>query len=136
MPKRRPMEFLRRLGRRMRARRLHLHRTRGMVASGAEISVTQLAQYESGAGHPPAATLHRIARTLGMSSSALLGETLGDNAEQLDALVKFHADPVIGAVLEHMRDMTAEQRQSLQLIAAAFARKARTQVVERVEVMT
>jgi hypothetical protein len=48
MPKHRPMEALRRLGARMRSRRLHLGRTREMVAKSAEISVTQLVLYESG----------------------------------------------------------------------------------------
>jgi transcriptional regulator with XRE-family HTH domain len=68
------MDFLRRLGRRIRARRLHLGRTRKIVAEAAEISVTQLVLYESGQGHPPAFTLHRIARTLGTTSSGLLGD--------------------------------------------------------------
>ena len=136
MPKRRPMEFLRRLGRRMRARRMHLKRTRYMVASSAEISVQQLMKYETGEGHPPAATLYRIAHALGMSTSALLGETLGDNAEQLDSMVKLHADPCVGAVLRHMQELTPAARKSLQLIATAFAHAERQAMVERVEVMT
>src|SRR5258708_38612429 len=134
MPKRRPIQFLKRLGNRMRARRLHLHRTRMIVATAVEISVQQLMKYETGEGHPPAATLHRIAQTLGISTSALLGETLGDNAEQLDDMVKFHADPVIGAVLRHMQHMTPDARRSLQMVAATFAAADR-RVPEHIEVM-
>src|SRR5258708_11895584 len=120
MPTRRPMEFLRRLGRRIRARRLHLNRTRAIVAQGAEISVTQLVLYESGQGHPPAATLHRIAHVLGTSSSALLGETMNDNAEQVDEMMKIYAHPQIGVVLRYMQDMSKEDRKTLQLIAVVF----------------
>jgi transcriptional regulator with XRE-family HTH domain len=134
MPKRRPMDFLRRLGARMRARRLYLNRTRNIVAHGSEISVAQLAMYECGQGHPPAATLHRIARTLGTSSSALLGENISDNDEQFDILVRLYADPMIGAVTRYMQDMTVTERKSLQLIAAAFASRQRP--AEKVEVMT
>jgi len=130
------MDFLRRLGARMRVRRLHLGRTRFVVANGAEISVQQLMKYETGEGHPPAATLHRIARTLGMSTSALLGETERDDADQLDVMIQFHADPCIGAVLRHMQDMTPAARKSVQLIAAAFVRAEHQARVERAEVMT
>ena len=48
MPRARPMKALRSLGARMRSRRLHLGRSREIVAQGAEISVTQLVLYESG----------------------------------------------------------------------------------------
>ena len=47
MPKRRPMKALRSLGARMRSRRLHLGRSREIVAQGAEISVTQLVLYKN-----------------------------------------------------------------------------------------
>ena len=134
MPKRRPMEFLRRLGRRIRARRLHLNRACELVANSAEISRTQLSMYESGQGHPPAATLHRIARALGTSSSALLGEDIGDETrEQFDVLVRIYADPMIGAVTRYMQDMTVDERKSVQLVAAAFA--GRPKPPEKVEVM-
>jgi len=99
MPKYRPMEALRCLGAQMRSRRLHLGRTREIVAKSAEISVTQLVLYESGQGHPPAFTLHRIARTLGTTSSALLGETMAENPEQVDEMMKIYAHPQIGMVL-------------------------------------
>jgi transcriptional regulator with XRE-family HTH domain len=133
MPKRRPMELLRRLGRRIRARRKHLKRTRAIVARGAEISIPQLVLYESGQGHPPAFTLHRIARALGTTSSALLGENMHDNAEQVDAMMKSYADPSIGAILRYMPDITKEDRKSLQVIAAAFAN--RSKPLETIEVM-
>ena len=129
------MAFLRRLGTRIRARRLHVGRTRAIVAGQSEISVTQLSLYEAGEGHPPAATLHRIAVALGTSSSALLGEdNLTDGTrEQFDILVKIYADPMIGAVTRYMQDMTVEERKSVQTIAAAFAKRARGP--EKVEVM-
>jgi transcriptional regulator with XRE-family HTH domain len=118
------MDFLRQLGRRIRARRLHLGHTRKVVADGAEISVTQLVLYESGQGHPPAATLHRIAMTLGTSSSELLGEMLVDNGEQIDELVQLYTHPVVGAVVRHMQSMSKEDRKSLQVVATAFANRA------------
>lgn len=129
------MAFLRKLGTRMRARRLHLNRTREVVATGAEISVTQLSLYEQGQGHPPAATLHRIAQMLGTSSSALLGEDdfSEDTRQQFDILVRIYADPMIGAVTRYMQDMTVEERKSVQLVAAALAGRLRP--VEKVEVM-
>src|SRR5215467_2854308 len=123
MPKRRPMDFLRRLGRRIRARRLHLGYTRKFVAEGAEISVTQLVLYESGQCHPPAATLHRIARTLETSTSALLGEMPVDNGEQIDELVQLYTHPVVGAVVRHMQSMSKDDCKSLQIMAAAFANR-------------
>lgn len=129
------MDFLRRLGARMRARRLVLGRERKIVATGAEISVAQLAMYESGQGHPPAATLFRIARALGISSSALLGETRyeDEEREQVDSMMQSYADPVIGAVLRYMQDMTPSDRKSVQLVAASFA--GRVRAPEQVEVM-
>lgn len=131
MPKRRPMAFLRKLGTRIRARRLHIGRTRVLVAQSAEISVTQLVLYENGQGHPPAATLHRIAIVLGTSSSALLGEDIGDETrEQFDVLVRIYADPMIGAVTRYMQDMSVEQRKSVQLVAAALASRPPVQKVE------
>jgi transcriptional regulator with XRE-family HTH domain len=134
MPRRRPMQFLRKLGTRIRARRLHVGRTRNVVANQAEISVTQLVLYENGQGHPPAATLHRIALSLGTSSSSLMGEDIGDaTREQFDILVKIYADPMIGAVTRYMQDMTVDERKSVQTIAAAFAKRARPP--DKVEVM-
>jgi transcriptional regulator with XRE-family HTH domain len=115
------MKFIRRLGHRIRARRLHLGRTREIVARDAEISVTQLSLYESGQGHPPAATLHRIAVTLETSTSALLGETMAENAKQVDEMMQIYAHPVVGAVVRYMCNMKKEDRKSLQIIAAAFA---------------
>lgn len=133
MPKRRPMDFLRRLGARMRARRLHVNRTCRLVASSAQISTAMLAKYESGQGHPPAATLHRIAMALGTSSSVLLGETVRDNAEQIDMMMKIHAHPIVGSVLRHMQDMTPHDLKSLSVIAGALA--SRNRVLDKVEVM-
>lgn len=135
MPRRRPMSFLRKLGTRIRARRLHVGRTREIVAGQAEISVTQLCLYEKGQGHPPAATLHRIAASLGTSSSALMGETIGEqDKQQFDLLTKLYADPYIGAVTRYMQDMTVEERQSVRTVASAFVRHAKP--LEKVEVMT
>ncbi len=129
------MAFLRKLGTRIRARRLHVGRTRALVANQSEISVTQLVLYETGQGHPPAATLHRIAVSLGTSSSALMGEDVGEQTrEQFDILVKIYADPMIGAVTRYMQDMSVEQRKSVQTIARAFA--AKPEPVQRIEAMT
>jgi transcriptional regulator with XRE-family HTH domain len=125
MPKHRPMEALRRLGARMRSRRLHLGRSREIVAKSAEISVTQLVLYESGQGHPPAFTLHRLAKTLGTTTSALLGETMAENAEQVTEMMTIFAHPQIGAVLRYMQDMAKEDRKTLQIIAASFANRSK-----------
>ena len=125
MPKRRLMEALRRLGARMRSHRLHLGRSREIVAKSAKISVTQLVLYESGQGHPPAFTLHRIAQTLGTSTSALLGETMAENIEQVDEMMQIYAHPVVGAVIRYMCDMTKEDRQSLKMIASTFANRSK-----------
>ena len=115
------MKFLRQVGQRIRALRLHLNKPREIVAQGAEISVTQLSLYESGQGHPPAATLHRIAMTLGTSTSALLGETMAEKVEQVEEMMQIFAHPQIGAVLRYMQDMTPDDRKSLQIVASAFA---------------
>jgi transcriptional regulator with XRE-family HTH domain len=125
MPKFRAMEDLRRLGARIRARRLHLGQTRETVAVGAGISIQQLAIYERGEGHAPVLTLNRIARTLETSTSALLGETMVDNAEQIDELLKIHTHPVVGSVIRSMRAMTREDRKSLQIVASAFAHRSK-----------
>ena len=128
------MDFLKRLGRRIRARRLHLGRTVIMVARGSEISKTQLAAYESGQGHPPVATLHRIAHVLGSTCSELLGERAPDGFnEQFDVLTRLYTDPFIGSVTRYMQDMTVEERKSVQTICAAFA--ARKRPPETVKVM-
>jgi hypothetical protein len=116
------MEFLRRLGTRLRARRLKIKRTRVVVAAEVEISVTQLVIYETGQGHPPAATLHRLAQVLGTTSSALLGEIdwPDDTEEYYHSFIKLFAEPDIGAVIRYMQDMTTPQRQSLRKVAAAL----------------
>lgn len=134
MPKRRPMDTLRRLGRRIRARRLKLTRTKVLVAKMAEISTQQLTLYEEGQGHPPAITLLRIAHALGTSTSTLLGEDAWAGSDDLDGILKLYTDPAIGAVTRHMQDMTKDDRQSLQVVAAAFAQ--RHKAPDRVEVMT
>ena len=123
------------MGNRMRSRRLQLKRQRGIVAQNAEISVPQLARYEAGEGHPPAATLHRIALALGTSSSALMGETRyeDDEREQVETMMASIADPVFGAVLAHMQNMTDDDRQSLQAVARTFAN--RPKAPETAEVM-
>lgn len=137
MPRRRPLKFLQKLGARLRARRIKLGRTRVLVAKGVEISVTQLVLYETGQGHPPAATLHRLAMMLGTTSSALLGETrmgmYDDTAAHLEALERLYADQYIGAVVRSMEDMTDESKKSLQLIATSLKR--RQEPVETVTVM-
>jgi hypothetical protein len=122
MPKHWPGELLRRLGRQIRSRRLYLGQPRKIVAQRAEISIQQLASYESGQGHPPVGTLHRIAQTLGTSISALLGETMRtENAEQFDEMMQIWTHPVGGAIIRYMCGMTKEDLQSLRIIAAAFA---------------
>jgi transcriptional regulator with XRE-family HTH domain len=134
MPKRRPRDFLNRLGRRIRARRLHLGRTGLLVAKGAEISTSQYWLYENGQGHPPAATLHRIAHVLGTTTSALLGETMAESSnEQFDVLIRLYADPFIGQVTRYMQDMTVDERQTVQTIAGAILSRKRP--VETVKVM-
>jgi transcriptional regulator with XRE-family HTH domain len=121
MPKRRPREFLNRLGRRLKARRVELDRTRWIVAKGAEISTTQLSMYESGMGHPPAATLHRLAVMLGTTCSELMGErTPDDRNEQFDVLVRLYNDPFIGSVTRYMQEMTVTERKYLAACAAAI----------------
>ena len=118
----------------MRARRLHVNRTLIMVAAGAEISRTQLCSYESGQGHPPVATLHRIAHVLGTTCSELIGERAPDGSnEQFDVLIRLYADPFIGSVTRYMQDMTVDERQSVQLICAALA--SRKKPPERAKVM-
>jgi transcriptional regulator with XRE-family HTH domain len=125
MPKQRPMKALKGLGQQIRARRLHLGRTREAVAKAADISVTMLVQYESGQGHPPAFTLHRLALALDTSTSTLLGETIDENAEQVDEMMQIYAHPLVGAVVGYMRDMSKQDRQSLKIIASAFATRQR-----------
>jgi transcriptional regulator with XRE-family HTH domain len=128
------MEFLKRLGRRIRTRRIYLSRTQVMVAQAVEISVPQLAMYECGQGHPPAATLHRIATILGISSSALMGETQREDGEEMmNELMAVYTHPQVGPVIRHMQDMTPENRQSLMLIAQSFA--SRNKPLDKVEVM-
>jgi hypothetical protein len=75
--------------------------------------------YELGLGHPPAATLHRIAMVLGTTSSELLGERdTSEMEEQFDTMVRIYTDPYIGGVIRYMQDMPAEQRRKIRLIAA------------------
>jgi hypothetical protein len=57
---------------------------------------------------------------------------MADNAEQVDEMMQVFAHPQIGAVLRYMQDMTVEQRRSLQVIASAFANRAKP--AETVEV--
>ena len=124
MPRKKPIKFLSRLGRRMRARREHLNRTAGVVAAACEISRAQLFHYEAGLGHPPAATLHRIAMSLGTSSSHLMGETMDDyQAEEMDVLVKLYADPFIGPVTRWMQEMSVPERRTVHTIIHALARQ-------------
>jgi transcriptional regulator with XRE-family HTH domain len=134
MPKRRPADSLRKLGARIKARRQYLGRTLLLVASSCEISVNQLVMYETGQGHPPAFTLHRIARTLGTTSSALLGEIgMKHDLEAVDVMMRIHAHPIVGSVVRYMQDMKTEDMRSLNIIAGAFAN--RYKPLERVEVM-
>jgi len=122
MPKIRPMTELRTLGREIRARRLHLGRTREAAA----ISIVQLRQCETGQDHPPAFTLHRIASTLGTSTSALLGEeTTTENAEQIREFTQIYSHPVVGAVVRYMCEMKKNDRDAVRIIAAAFASRQR-----------
>jgi transcriptional regulator with XRE-family HTH domain len=125
MPKHRPMGALRNLGQQIRSRRRHLGHSRETIAQGAGISVTQLTLYESGQGHPPAFTLHRLALALDTSTSTLLGETIAENAEQVDEMMQIYAHPLVGAVIGYMRDMSKQDRQSLKIIASAFATRQR-----------
>ena len=135
MPKRRPLPFLKRLGARMRARRLEVNRSTETVARMVEISTQQLWNYESGTGHPPAATLHRIAMALGTSSSDLLGETIPDTmAGQFDALARLYNDPMIGAVTREMQEMTVVQRRMVQALTATV-RAAMPKPAQTAEVM-
>ena len=131
MPRRRPKIFLEKLGSRIRARRLYVARTMTYVANECEISVSQLAMYETGGGHPPAATLHRIAMSLGTSSSELMGEKIkGETLEQLDVLVRLYTDPMIGVVTRHMQDMTVDERRAMSRIAVAIASRAAPETVK------
>jgi hypothetical protein len=58
---------------------------------------------------------------LGTSTSALLGETMAENAERVDEMMQIYAHPVVGAVVRYMCDMTKDERQSLRVVASAFA---------------
>jgi transcriptional regulator with XRE-family HTH domain len=122
MPKRRPMDFLRKIGNRIRSRRLHRGLTQRHVAKQAEIATATYALYENGQGHPPAATLHRIAMALGTNTSKLLGEHERHEGNQLfDDLAKLYNHPTIGEVTRSMQDMSPQDRQTLQVIAKALA---------------
>jgi len=134
MPRLRPRAFLKSLGSRIRARRLYLGRNRIEAAQQIGISVQQLTMYESGEGHPPAATLHRIASSLGVSSSSLLGEDLPGNAEQIESMTALYADPAVGAVIRYMHAMSQEHRKSLHAIAAALSARSQS-AIQTAEVM-
>jgi transcriptional regulator with XRE-family HTH domain len=121
VPRHRPMRALKELGQQIRSRRLHLGLSRETVAKAAGISTTQLVQYESGQGHPPAFTLHRIAFALSTSTSELLTETTADKGEQVQEMMQVYAHPLVGAVVGYMRDMSKSDQQSLKVIAAALA---------------
>jgi transcriptional regulator with XRE-family HTH domain len=121
MPKQRPRDFLRKLGARIRARRLHSGKPRHAVAAELKISPAMLQRYESGDGHPPAYVLHRIALALGTSTSALLAEDNRGNQEQIDAMMALYADPAVGSVIRYMQGMDKASRGNLQAIAATFA---------------
>jgi transcriptional regulator with XRE-family HTH domain len=124
--RRRPIEFLRQMGRRIRTRRLHLGRTIVATAKAAEISTGQFKLYESGQGHPPVATLHRIAIALGTTSSKLLGEKEHDfpvTDQVIDDMMKLYGHPTIGAVTRYMQDMAKQDRLTLQVIARALANR-------------
>jgi hypothetical protein len=51
----------------------------------------------------------------------LLGETIAENAEQVDEMMQIYAHPLVGAVVGYMRDMSKQDQQSLKVISAAFA---------------
>jgi transcriptional regulator with XRE-family HTH domain len=124
--RRRPVEYLRQMGRRIRTRRLHLGRTIVATAKAAEISAGQFKLYETGQGHPPAATLHRIAMALGTTSSKLLGEKEHDfpvSDQVIDDMMKLYGHPTIGAVTRYMQDMSKQDRLTLQVIARALANR-------------
>jgi len=67
-------ELLRTLGRRVRARRLERGLTLGRLAAQCGLSTRFLVQVESGAGNPSVRSLTGLARALGTTPSALLGE--------------------------------------------------------------
>jgi transcriptional regulator with XRE-family HTH domain len=132
MPKRRPKLSLEKLGNRIRTRRLFVNRTLVYVARESELSTSQLHLYETGVGHPPAWTLHRIAMVLGVSTSELLGERITqETLEQFDTLARVYADPFIGSVTRSMQDMDVSERRAMARICASV----RSQKVETAKVM-
>jgi transcriptional regulator with XRE-family HTH domain len=136
MPKVRPKEFLRRLGDRIRVRRLYLGMTRAGLGTKVGVSGQQLERYECGAGHPPAATLHRIAAALGVSSSSLLGETIKeDRADEIAAMHVALADPLLGGVLRNMLRLPMAQRELLHATTVGLLKQL-PETVHKVEVMT
>lgn len=53
---------------------------------------------------------------------------MNENAEQVDEMMKIFAHPQIGMVLRYMQDMSKDERKSLQVIASAFANRAKPAV--------
>lgn len=128
MPRHRPMEGLRQLGRRIKARRLHRGMTQVDLARAVRLSVAGVARYEAGEGHPPALRLHQIAAALNTTVSSLLGEYRSrgrrdEDSQIFDDLAKLYAHPTIGTVTRYMQDMTKEDRLTLQVLAAALAKR-------------
>jgi transcriptional regulator with XRE-family HTH domain len=137
MPKIRPREQLRRLGDRIRSRRLHLNMTRTDVARHVDVSPQMLERYESGEAHPPAMTLARIATALGTSCSVLLGERdPGDGrTDEIAAMTAAFADVWIGSVVRHMLRLPDDKRQVVNTMASALVRQL-PEKIDKVEVMT
>jgi hypothetical protein len=56
-----------------------------------------------------------------LAGSARLGETMAENAEQVEEMMQIYGHPIVGAVIRYMCDMSKQDLQSLKIIAAAFA---------------
>jgi transcriptional regulator with XRE-family HTH domain len=120
----RPLEFLKKTGNRIRSRRLHCGMPQREAAKQAGISISTYVNYENGHGHPPAATLHRIAKALGTNSSKLMGEHEREDVHQVfDDISELYSHPTIGAVTRYMQCMSSQDLLTLQVIAAALAHR-------------
>jgi transcriptional regulator with XRE-family HTH domain len=119
MPRQHPAAALRKLGRRIRARRYFLQLPFAYFAKQVRLSTSMLNAYEAGRAQPPCMTLLRIAAALGTSTSDLLGERDKDNSEDLDFMIGLFADPSIHAVAMAMLRMDDDTRQELAMRVAA-----------------
>jgi len=111
--------MLTRLGRRLRARRLHLQLPLIYTAQQMQMTRSMLHAYESGRSEPPVLTLWRMAGVLGTDCSDLLGERARNAVtEQLEC---FAADRMIFSVANAMRHLPARHKAVLLATSSLLA---------------